>query len=156
MFLPIFLCEKAKMKEHTFFKKSTLRNGWGNNIESRFTCFFFIISWHQVLSFHVFTKLFLWGSQHRATDFLKERTLWNRWWSNMGIPIYMLFIPQGVLYFVTFLLLAQVLFTNNSLTVITTCLLKIYSHWLTQSNLANLNLQKELKSVFLKALVNLS
>ena len=36
-------------------------------------------------------KLPLWGSQNQARYFLKVRTLWNWWGSNMGIPIYMLF-----------------------------------------------------------------
>ena len=37
------------------------------------------------------TKLSAWGNQNQAKYFLKERTLCNRWGSNMGIPIYMLF-----------------------------------------------------------------
>ena len=39
-------------------------------------------------------KLPLWGGQNQATYFLKERTFWNRWRSNMGIPIHMLFFIQ--------------------------------------------------------------
>ena len=41
--------------------------------------------------FDVSTKLSLWGSQNQATYFLKETTLWNRWRSNMVIPIHILF-----------------------------------------------------------------
>ena len=36
-------------------------------------------------------KLSLWGSQNQATYSFKERTLWNRWSSNMEIPIHILF-----------------------------------------------------------------
>ena len=31
------------------------------------------------------------GNQNKATYFYNEKTLWNRWGSNMGIPIHMLF-----------------------------------------------------------------
>ena len=41
--------------------------------------------------FDVSTKLPPWGSQHQVTYFLKKRTFWNRWGSNMGISIYILF-----------------------------------------------------------------
>ena len=41
-------------------------------------------------------KLFLWGSRNQATYILEERTLWNRWGSNIRIPIHMLFL---VFYF---------------------------------------------------------
>ena len=37
-------------------------------------------------------KLSLWGSQNQATYSLKERTLWNRWGSNMGMPIHILLL----------------------------------------------------------------
>ena len=42
-------------------------------------------------------KLPLWESQNQATHFLKERTLWNRWRSNMGTPIHMLFLTLSKL-----------------------------------------------------------
>ena len=42
-------------------------------------------------NFDVSIKLLLWGSQNQATYILKERTLWNRWGSGMGISIRMFF-----------------------------------------------------------------
>ena len=48
------------------------------------------------LKFDVFTKLPLWGSQNRATYFLKETTLWNWWGNNMGIPIHILFFSTTI------------------------------------------------------------
>ena len=45
-------------------------------------------------SIFVFTKLPLWESQNKATYFLKETTLWNRWRSNIGIPICILFLKS--------------------------------------------------------------
>ena len=47
-------------------------------------------------------KLPLWGNQNQATYFLKDRTLWNWWGSNMGIPIDMLLIVKVLLFFVIF------------------------------------------------------
>ena len=37
-------------------------------------------------------SMYLWGSQNQATYSLKGRTLRNRWGSNMGIPIHILFL----------------------------------------------------------------
>ena len=40
--------------------------------------------------FDVSTKVPLWGSQNQAKYFFNEKTLGNRWGSNLGIPIYMI------------------------------------------------------------------
>ena len=40
----------------------------------------------------MYPRSFLWGSRNQATYSLKERILWNRRGSNMGIPIHILFL----------------------------------------------------------------
>ena len=52
---------------------------------------FYFLSWHQIFLIRAPTKLPPWGSQNQGTYFLKERTLWIQWESNMGIPIHILF-----------------------------------------------------------------
>ena len=53
--------------------------------------FYFFLSWHQIIKIRCIHEAFSWGSPNQVTYPLKERTLWNRRGSNMGIPIHILF-----------------------------------------------------------------
>ena len=56
---------------------------------------FFFYRDSNFFKFDVSTKLPLWGSQNQVTYFLKKRTLWNQWRSNMGISIHIFFLLQS-------------------------------------------------------------
>ena len=63
----------------------------GGDLLEEFDFFIFFIVTNYKNSMYISTKLFLWRSQDQARYSLKERTLWNRWGSNMGISIHILF-----------------------------------------------------------------
>ena len=67
------------MQKGDFF--TLFRNKFQTNLN-------FLISFYRHIKFFKFKvamKLPPWGSKNQATYFLKKKTLWNRWGSNMGL-----------------------------------------------------------------------
>ena len=60
-------------------------------ILDEFEFFYFFLSWYQVLKIRCIHESSSMRKPNQATYFLKETTLRNRWGSNMGIPIHVLF-----------------------------------------------------------------
>ena len=73
------------------FDTKFYKNRWRTLNFRRIWFFYFFLSWHQIIKIRCIHEATMWGSQNQATYSLKERTLWNRWGSNMRIPIHILF-----------------------------------------------------------------
>ena len=67
------------------------KNRWRPSNFRRIWFFYFFLSWHQILKIRCIHEDFSVRKPKSSNGLPWKRTLWNRWESNMGIPIHMLF-----------------------------------------------------------------